>query len=88
MTIRNTTLKITVPVELTYLEGMLEKRNKIPGDLLIVRSKFSVRRDDFGILLEVRTNLPMKLIYRLILLELLPFNINFYPTRDFNLSPQ
>ena len=49
MTIRNITLKMTVPVELTYLEGMLEKRNKIPGDLLIVRSKFSVRRDDFGI---------------------------------------
>ena len=49
MTIRNITSKMTLPVELTYLEGMLEKRNKVPGDLLIVRSKFSVKRDDFGI---------------------------------------
>ena len=38
-----------VPVELTYLPNMLEKRNKVPGDLLIVRSKFTVKRDDFGI---------------------------------------
>ena len=49
MTIRNITLKMSVPVQLTYLEGMLERRNKVPGDLLIVRSKFSVKRDDFGI---------------------------------------
>ena len=49
MTIRNVTIKMSIPVELTYLEGMLEKRNRIPGDLLIVRSKFSVKRDDFGI---------------------------------------
>jgi polyisoprenoid-binding protein YceI len=49
MTIRNTTIKMKVPVELTYLPNMLEKRNKVPGDLLIVRSKFTVKRDDFGI---------------------------------------
>ena len=49
MTIRNTTVKMKVPVELTYLPNMLEKRNKVPGDLLIVRSKFTVKRDDFGI---------------------------------------
>jgi polyisoprenoid-binding protein YceI len=28
---------------------LLEKRNKTPGDLLVVRSKFKVKRDDFGI---------------------------------------
>ena len=28
MTIRNVTLKMSVPVQLTYLAGMLEKRNK------------------------------------------------------------
>ena len=49
MTIRNVTIKMIVPVELTYLEGMLEKRNKVAGDLLVVRSKFLVKRDDFGI---------------------------------------
>jgi len=49
MTIRNITIKMSVPVELTYLEGMLEKRNKVAGDLLVVRSKFQVKRDDFGI---------------------------------------
>ena len=49
MTIRNVTIKMSVPVELTYLEGMLEKRNKVAGDLLVVRSKFLVKRDDFGI---------------------------------------
>ena len=49
MTIRNVTMKMQVPVELTYLAKMLEKRNKVSGDLLIVRSKFKVKRDDFGI---------------------------------------
>ena len=49
MTIRNVTIIMEVPVELTYLEGLLEKRNKTPGDLLVVRSKFKVKRDDFGI---------------------------------------
>ena len=48
MTIRNVTIKMTVPVELTYLPNLLEKRNKVPGDLL-VRSKFKVKRDDFDI---------------------------------------
>ena len=49
MTIRNVTIKMSVPVELTYLKDMLEKRNKVAGDLLVVRSKFQVKRDDFGI---------------------------------------
>lgn len=49
MSIRQVTLKMNIPVEITYLEGMLEKRNRIPGDLLVVRSKFTVKRDDFGI---------------------------------------
>jgi len=49
MTIRNVTIKMSVPVELTYLKDMLEKRNKVAGDLLVVRSKFLIKRDDFGI---------------------------------------
>jgi hypothetical protein len=38
-----------IPVKLTYLKGMLEKRNRVKGDLLVIRSKFSVKRDDFNI---------------------------------------
>ena len=49
MTIRNITLDMNVPVKLTYLKGMLEKRNRVKGDLLVIRSKFSVKRDDFNI---------------------------------------
>ena len=49
MTIRNVTIAISVPVKITYLKGMLEKRNRVPGDLLIIRSKFSVKRDQFNI---------------------------------------
>ena len=49
MTIRNITLDMKVPVKLTYLKGMLEKRNRVKGDLLVIRSKFSVKRDDFDI---------------------------------------
>ena len=49
MTIRNITLDMKIPVKLTYLKGMLEKRNRVKGDLLDIRSKFSVKRDDFNI---------------------------------------
>ena len=41
MTIRNITLDMKIPVKLTYLKGMLEKRNRVKGDLLVIRSKFS-----------------------------------------------
>jgi len=49
MTIRNITIEMDIPVKLTYLKGLLEKRNRTPGDLLILRSKFKVKRDDFDI---------------------------------------
>ena len=49
MTIRNITLAMSIPVKISYLEGLLEKRNRVPGDLLVVRSKFTVKRDDFDI---------------------------------------
>ena len=41
--------KISVPVTLTFLKGRLAERNRVEGDLLVVRSKFLVKRDDFGI---------------------------------------
>ena len=49
MTIRNITTHIQVPVKLTYLKDMLIKRNRVPGDLLIIRAKFIVKRDDYNI---------------------------------------
>ena len=49
MTIRNVTIAMPITVTITYLEGLLEKRNRVPGDLLVVRSKFSVKRGDFDI---------------------------------------
>ena len=49
MTIRHVTKNITASVKLTFLKGMLEKRNRVPGDLLVIRSKFVVKRSDFGI---------------------------------------
>jgi len=49
MKIRNVTLNMEIPVKITFLKGMLEKRNRVKGDLLIIRSKFSVNRDDFNI---------------------------------------
>ena len=49
MTIRNVTMEMVIPVKITYLKGLLEKRNLVPGDLLILRSRFLVKRDDFEI---------------------------------------
>jgi polyisoprenoid-binding protein YceI len=41
---------MTVPVELTYLKGKLSQRSPgANGDLLVVRSTFTIKRSDFGI---------------------------------------
>ena len=49
MNIRNVTLDMKIPVKITFLKGLLVKRNRVEGDLLVIRSKFSVKRDDFNI---------------------------------------
>jgi polyisoprenoid-binding protein YceI len=49
MSIKNITMEMNIPVKITYLKGLLEKRNRVPGDLLILRSEFIVKRDDFDI---------------------------------------
>lgn len=49
MKIMKVAKKISVPVTLTFLKGRLAERNRVEGDLLVVRSKFVVKRDDFGI---------------------------------------
>jgi polyisoprenoid-binding protein YceI len=51
MTVKGTTKSLTVPVKLTYLKDKLKARggsNK-DGDLLVIRSTFTIKRSDFGI---------------------------------------
>ena len=47
--VKGVTRKITVPVTLTYLKGMLAKRNRVPGDLLVLRADFTIKRSDYNI---------------------------------------
>jgi polyisoprenoid-binding protein YceI len=50
-TLKGITKEITVPVKLTYLKGKLGQR--VPnqkGDLLVIRSNFSIRRADFNLM--------------------------------------
>lgn len=47
---KGVTKQLTVPVTATYLPGQLAKRMQgKEGDLLVLRSTFSIRRSDFGI---------------------------------------
>ena len=41
--------QITVPVKLTYLKDKLKARTGKDGDLLVIRSNFTIKRSDFGI---------------------------------------
>jgi polyisoprenoid-binding protein YceI len=41
--------EITVPVKLTYLKDRLKARTGKEGDLLVIRSNFTIKRGDFGI---------------------------------------
>ena len=50
-TLKGIEKEITVPVKLTYLKDKLGQR--VPnqkGDLLVIRSNFSIKRSDFGIM--------------------------------------
>jgi polyisoprenoid-binding protein YceI len=52
MTIKGVTKTMTVPVTLTYLKDKIKDRGGFPGkngDILVVRSEFTVKRGDFGI---------------------------------------
>lgn len=50
MTCKGVTKEITVPVKATYLPGKLSERSgKMSGDLLVLRSNFTLKRKDFGI---------------------------------------
>jgi polyisoprenoid-binding protein YceI len=50
LTVKNVTKKITVPVEITYLKGKLKDRfPQLQGDLLVLRSNFTIKRSDYNI---------------------------------------
>ena len=43
--------EITVPVKMTYLKGKLGQRvPNLKGDLLVIRSNFTIQRRDFGLM--------------------------------------
>lgn len=51
LTVKDVSKVITVPVTLTYLEGKLGDRVQgAKGDLLVVRSAFTINRSDYGIM--------------------------------------
>lgn len=49
-TLHGVTKEITVPVKITYLKDKLSQRvPNQPGDLLVIRSTFTIKRSDYGI---------------------------------------
>ena len=50
-TLKGVAKEITVPAKLTFLKDKLGKRvPNLNGDLLVIRSSFSIKRSDFGIM--------------------------------------
>lgn len=50
LTIKGVAREITAPVKLTYLKDKLSQRvPNMNGDLLVIRSTFTIKRTDFGI---------------------------------------
>lgn len=50
ITIKGTTKELELPVTLTYLPGKLGDRNQgMQGDILVIRSDFTILRSEFGI---------------------------------------
>ena len=49
-TLKGVTKDITIPVKLTYLKDKLSARiPNLKGDLLVIRSTFTIKRSDYGI---------------------------------------
>jgi polyisoprenoid-binding protein YceI len=50
-TLKGTSKEITVPVKFTFLKDKLGQRvPNLKGDLLVIRSSFTVKRSDFGLM--------------------------------------
>ncbi len=49
-TLKGVAKEVTAPIKLTYLKGKLGERvPNLKGDLLVIRSTFTIKRSDFGI---------------------------------------
>jgi polyisoprenoid-binding protein YceI len=50
LTIKGVAKELTAPIKLTYLKGKLGQRvPNLNGDLLVIRSTFTIKRSDYGI---------------------------------------
>ena len=49
LTVKGRTRTITAPVKVTYLKDKLKARTGKEGDLLVLRSNFTIKRSDYGI---------------------------------------
>ena len=50
LTVKGVSKEITAPIKLTYLKDKLGQRvPNLKGDLLVIRSTFNIKRNDFGI---------------------------------------
>lgn len=49
MSIKDVSKDLEIPVSFTYLKGKLKDRQDTPGDILVVRSSFSITRGDFNV---------------------------------------
>jgi polyisoprenoid-binding protein YceI len=50
LTIKNVTKDVTIPVKFTYLKDKLGQRvPNLKGDLLVIRSNFTIKRSDYNI---------------------------------------
>jgi polyisoprenoid-binding protein YceI len=56
--LKGVTKELTIPVTFTYLPDMLGKRSNgsVQGDLLVLRSTFTINRSEFGIKPEQNTD--------------------------------
>lgn len=50
LTLKGVAREVTTPIKMTYLKGKLGQRvPNLNGDLLVIRSSFTIKRSDFGI---------------------------------------
>ncbi|MCH8979375.1 MAG: YceI family protein [Armatimonadetes bacterium] len=64
-TLHGVTKSITIPVRLTHLPGELKQRNRGAGDLIVLRSKFKIKRSDYG----VKGNQPFDVVSDIVEIE-------------------
>ncbi|MEX2244064.1 MAG: YceI family protein [Fimbriimonadaceae bacterium] len=58
-TMKGVTKQITIPVRIAHMPGQLAKRNRgATGDLMAVRSSFTIKRSDYG----VNGNQPLDIV--------------------------